>query len=315
MQTVSEVQDWLTQVYGFPVPELFARFVQTVSTFMEEGYENPYDYLGWELSPAQCLGSKKTGSTGHKIAKRYPLTPIELFSFGWSGADGEHYGYLIHAPELNQTDNPIVEYGPMNDFGMNLIGKDTQSGLEGLLSLVLEFEYAKALHKHNELSAILGLYPSMEKASWYQNYRTFAPLVPEDWRYEPSSDKVGVLAPAEKFSPEHDIAIAQLNYRQKPHHILPQEILETAQNFLSEGYPATALAIIRECYWQRSDADNYSQYAPLWQQAYIDLDRQLLADTVDDLIHDSNRQTIDQGMNLLRSSRIDIALFNRDKTE
>ena len=203
MQSVSEIQDWLTEVYGFPIPKLFAQATQFVLTFMEEGYEDTFKYLGWELSPAYFLF--KGTQIGHNIADRYSRTPIEMFSFGWSGADGEHYGYLVHAPEGNQTDYPIVEFAPMNDFGVNLIGEDTHSGLENLLSLRVISGYTTALDKHQALASALGIHPSAQKADWYNNRRSCTPQIPEGYHYEISSDGVGVLAPLDAFSPDHSV--------------------------------------------------------------------------------------------------------------
>ncbi|MBE7380850.1 MAG: hypothetical protein F6J95_005520 [Leptolyngbya sp. SIO1E4] len=281
MRFITEIQAWLTETYGFPVPRLFAEVTRIVLTFMEEGYHDPFDYLGWELTPALHLFSN--GQAGHDLFARHPWTPIEMFSFGWSGTDGEHYGYLIHAPELKQSDYPIVEFEPMNDFGLNLVGPDTRSGLEGLLSLIVGAEYATALHKHHELAFMLDLHPTAQKADWYQNRRAVIPAIPDGWRYEPTSDGVGVLAPAHTFSPNHE-ADSACDYEIQAVESDLQTILRKAEIALEQGYPATALAIIRESYWQQYDVDNFNQYAPLWSQAYADLGRPLLADTVDRIL-------------------------------
>ena len=101
MLSVLEIQAWLTEAYGFPIPRLFAKATQLVLTFMEEGYEDTYEYLDWSFTPALHLFESR--QDGRNIAERYDQTPLEMFSFGWSGADGEHYGYLIHVPKLNQA--------------------------------------------------------------------------------------------------------------------------------------------------------------------------------------------------------------------
>lgn len=282
MPSVSEIQDWLAEVYGFPIPKLFAQTTQLVLAFMEEGYEDTFEYLGWALSPAYSFF--KGMQTGHKVADRYSCTPIEMFSFGWSGTDGEHYGYLVHAPELNQTDFPIVEFEPMNDFGVNLIGEDTRSGLENLLSLMAISGYAAALDQHEALASALDLYPSAQKADWYNNHRAVVPQIPEGYRYQTSSDGVGVLAPSEAFSPDHSVVLADIDdiYDLEIGH---QQLLKKAQTALNKGYPATALAIIRERYWQEGFEDNqFDHYAPLWQQVYEALDRPLLSSAVENAL-------------------------------
>ncbi|MEO1400626.1 MAG: hypothetical protein AAFV72_05150 [Cyanobacteria bacterium J06635_1] len=305
MHSVVEVQSWLTESYGFPIPRLFAEATQLVLTFMAEGYEDTFEYLGWELTPALHLFGN--GQQAHEIAYRYDWTPLELFSFGWSGSDGEHYGYLIHAPELHQLDYPIVEYGPMNDFGIIFIGRDTRSGLEGLLSLIIESEYATALHKHRDLVSALELRPSVEKTDWYQNWKAFIPEVPEGWRYEPSSDGVGVLAPVPLFSPEHSAFMAHFDRSTKLTVAdLSDEIesvLEMAQTALDGTYPATALAMIRESYWQIGDS--FHQYAPLWRQTYLDLGRPLLATAVDHALKD--RQVVQNHNSVAKAEAIVIA--------
>ena len=281
MLSVSEIQDELTEAYGFPIPRLFAETTQLVLTFMEEGYEDTSEYLGWTFTPALHLFG--SGKNRRNIAERYDQTPLEMFPFGWSGNDGEHYGYLVHAPELNQTDYPIVEFEPMSDFGVNLIGPDTRSGWEGLLSLIMESEYATALHKHDQLALALGLYPSAQKADWYKNRRTFIPPLPAGWRYEATSDGVGVLAPTNTFSPDHSPAFADVNQTYNLD-IQLQKLIKMAQTSLAGGYPATALAVIRERYWQERGGDKVEQYASLWRQAYLDLSRPLLANAVESLL-------------------------------
>jgi len=68
------------------------------------------------------------------------------------------------------------------------------------------------------------------------------PTVPEGWHYLPSSDGAGVLAPAAQFHPTFPHSLDD-----RPNQIL---VLDAALEHAAEHFPATALWLLRECYWR-----------------------------------------------------------------
>jgi len=90
----------------------------------------------------------------------------------------------------------------------------------------------------------LGIVPDPRMAG--RNYddghgKPEMPTVPEGWHYLPSSDGAGVLAPAAQFHP----TFPHLDDRPNP--IL---VLDAALGHAAEHFPATALWLLRECYWR-----------------------------------------------------------------
>src|SRR5438105_3448690 len=83
----------LSESLGFKVPTRFTEFVGRL-----------YDFANGD--PAVCLDAFETalGLFPQGEDARYSGTPPELFPVGTTGCDGDHYGYLLHAPELELDD-------------------------------------------------------------------------------------------------------------------------------------------------------------------------------------------------------------------
>jgi hypothetical protein len=106
---------------GFRVP---AEFVQLAEWIYDEADGDPYrccDEFGNVLGVSACDQSV-----------RYDSTPCELFPFGWPGVDGVHYGYVVHAPELQLPDYPVGHYCPADSDGVVVKGKCTTEGLAAI---------------------------------------------------------------------------------------------------------------------------------------------------------------------------------------
>jgi hypothetical protein len=100
--------------------------------------------------------------------------------------------------------------------------------------------------------AELGIVPDPAKAG--RNYdgdhgKPVLPTVPEGWCHVPSSDGVGVLAPAKKFDPACSYSMAD-----RPN---VDSVLHDSVRYLANGFPATALWLLRECYWRTWPSAKY----------------------------------------------------------
>jgi hypothetical protein len=90
------------------------------------------------------------------------------------------------------------------------------------------------------------------------------PTIPEGWWYERARDGVGVLAPAESFSPDGPIDLEA--------HV-PSEAILIADDALEAGLPAAPLLAARSLY----DDDHTSRAGQCMKRAYRALGRDLLA--------------------------------------
>src|SRR5688572_28711137 len=117
----------LSTEYGFRVPEAFAtvgRVAFEACCDQNEAFQAFYaDICDLYLGPD----------------RRYQQTPPELFPIGGMGVDGVHYGYVFHAPELRRDDYPIGELCPMDSDGVFLVGSDTRTAFENLISTSLSY--------------------------------------------------------------------------------------------------------------------------------------------------------------------------------
>jgi len=239
----------LTASFGFPVPPPFVTLLNALCHdcgSAEAACERIDDALHWLLAGDD---------------QRYTQTPPELFPIAATGVDGGHFGYVIHAPELVAPDYPIARFEPMDSGGVYLLGCSTFEAVETHISSAILYE-----QQHGWPSALshewwpevstrlhhLGIEPDPAKAD--RNYdggdgKVVVPVVPDGWRWIPGSDGIGVLAPANEFHPAFPHSMED-----RPNVGL---ILEAASRYATDHFPATALWLLRECYWRTwSDADD-----------------------------------------------------------
>jgi hypothetical protein len=270
----------LSSAYGFPIPPLFAKFIHcTVQLRAKPEYQSISDE--WDL-----IAFLVNGYVGRVLLKtsdsgRYFHTPPELFPFGSNGADGIHYGFVVHAPELEQSDYPIGEFAPMDDTGVTLIGNTTKTALECLLSEALEIEESGKRSLIDELAQTLDLSTAPEKVR--EDYTTPIQLyIPSGWYFEPSGDGIGVLAPSSFWSPNTP-TIETWEFETIERGIERPDVdraIEEVQRAFYDEYPATALFILRELYWRDPGLDLLEMIAPWWQRAYEELNRSCLAEAI-----------------------------------
>jgi hypothetical protein len=299
MLSDAEIVESLSARYGFRIPLMFAQFIR----FNLEAWENAnyqeyyscvdrrYDVLLFYLRglAGQMLAPELVFNSG-----RYFHTPLELFPFGGNGCDGIHYGYVIHAPELQLNDYPIGEFSPMDGTGVSLIGSTTRAAFECFISETLAYydecldlsDVNEVLKKELIVDLARTLMITPTPTTIRQNYETpIIPDVPDGWHYEPSGDGVGVLAPKAAFAPD-TLTLQTWSFdprRSDDLYYVPQDTagaLNAAKLALNQNYPATALFILREAYWRDPDGDVFAAAVELWQHTYFELGRPLLAQAV-----------------------------------
>lgn len=231
--------------FGFPVPPPFVTLLNALCEGCDSAEavrERIDSTLGWYLADVDA---------------RYERTPPELFPFAVTGVDGGHFGYVIHAPELAAPDHPIARFEPMDNDGVCLVGATTFEAAETLLSQEMRQDeddggppwpcafssawWPAAAARLRDL----GIDPAPSKAGRQCDAgrgRPVAPDIPRGWHHAPGSDGIGVLAPTHLF-----------------HSTLPSRmegdadigaVLEAASRHAAEHFPASALWLLRECYWR-----------------------------------------------------------------
>ena len=237
----------LTKIFGFPVPPPLVVFLNALCQDCASGeavYNRVADSLEWLLVVSEYGDA------------RYQQTPPELFPIATTGVDGGHFGYVIHAPELALSDYPIARFEPIDSNGAYLLGASTFEAVETEISA--NMRYAQEYDRHSSLASFewwpgvsarlarLGIMPDPSKGG--RNHdddgsgKPVMPTVPEGWHYVPSSDGAGVLAPAAQFHPTFPHCLAD-----RPN---PTLVLDAALKHAAEHFPATALWLLRECYWR-----------------------------------------------------------------
>ena len=87
------------------------------------------------------------------------------------------------------------------------------------------------------------------------NHRLVLPTVPQGWRYFPTTDGIGVLAPRDAFS----------SVDHSPDGLETAEMHSQAVAALRAGYPGTALYYLREAYWWEWTGDPAFVREICWQ--------------------------------------------------
>jgi hypothetical protein len=217
-------RDTVSEKLGVLAPKELVRLAQWM-----------YDRSGGD--PYECSGlfCRFTGIGASDAAARYDSTPPEMFPFGVPGVDGLHYGFLVHAPELEADDYPVGYICPMGSDGVLVEGVGTCDGIASIIRL-----WGDKAHDsmRRELSAgYLQPTKAADKAIAVDEVIH----IPAGWEFLPSSDGVGVLAPANLFAPEVPVVLDQYG---------PVEpFLAAAREAISASHLGTALFYLREGYW------------------------------------------------------------------
>lgn len=214
----------LSRALDFKVPARFADYVFQI-----------FEFAGGH--PERCLDAFQAtlGLYPNGQKARYRGTPPELFPVGSTGCDGDHYGFLLHAPELDLDELPYAHYCPMDSDGVILVGSTTEQGIASVMARHLSYDFVGPEEKElvRDIARPCNIRPEEEQNP--------AIPIPNGWRFLPSSDGVGTLAPAKLFAAPPVVEFD----RYGP----PTPFVEAADSALKEGYFATALHYLREGLW------------------------------------------------------------------
>lgn len=214
----------LSKSLRFKVPSRFAKFVCQL-----------YDFANGDR--ALCLDAfdAALGLFPKGPDARYPATPPELFPVGSTGCDGDHYGFLLHAPELELDELPFCHYCPMDSDGVIVVGSSTEQGLASVMAHHLSYDFLSADEKKLivDIATACNIRPQVEPNPFIS--------VPKGWHFLPSSDGVGTLAPAKWF--------ASLFPTEYDRYQSPDPFVAAADVATSGGFLGTALHYLREGLW------------------------------------------------------------------
>lgn len=243
-----DVAACLGEAYGVEPPSRVVELAQAAFKHAtREGFVNDTDYLSFGGLGFDLAGLAQRPVWPECEPYGYPCTPPELFVFGSPGVDGIHYGFVVHTPELSPY--PLAALNPM----------DTEGGIRALGSTDAETD------------ALLA--PGGSQAPVFDpRWPAIEPGVPEGWRHEPTSDGVGVLAPADAFGDAPVVDVA--------HYSALAPVERAANLAVMHGHPATSLWLLREFFANNHHGDTVSARAALrlMAQAYRALGRPLLAE-------------------------------------
>ena len=269
-------REGLSRAFGFQVPTALVSVLNAICDECETAalaYDRVDGLLGWLLADSE---------------QRYQQTPAELFPIAATGVDGGHFGYVIHAPELGASDYPIARFEPMDGEGAYLLGATTVEAIETQISTNMldlgsdDPAYPSSFQwwpNARSRLAELGIEPDLSKAN--RNYVggdgiAAQPPFLEGWRHLQSSDGVGVFAPSELFNPSIDHPVGE-----------PRDISSVIRTSLEQkSYPATALWLLRECYWHvwSGGTHDVAEICRAMMDVYEHLDRPSLAAVVEQRI-------------------------------
>ncbi len=297
--TENEIIKNLSTAYGIQIPRDFANVILHVheqASLQGERFGEYLDFMFEFWFSDKILTDKIVEDANDYGYFGYNTVPIEFFPFAGTGVAGIALGFVIHAPEIEVEDYPIGEFYPAGS-GVYCLGDTTRNAFEFLLARGLKcnsveyktehygeevsdkmlnyFKLAEqeARQKIFALSMLLNV--NQDKLMIPKNYgiHQIVPKTPTDWRFEPTADGIGVLAHQSKFSPI-------FNYSQVPKFNDLDEELKFIKQILQQGFPATALWIIREKYWAGHFERPFAEITELWAKIYEVLNRPMLAKRV-----------------------------------
>jgi hypothetical protein len=259
----------LGQAFGFQPPSILVDVLNEICRgcrTAEAACDRVDETLGWILADEE---------------QRYQNTPPELFPVAATGVDGGHFGYVIPAPELGQLDFPLARFEPTLNIGAEVIGYSTREAIELELSRRWFEEEDGWVPDKRSLGwsprlqtglAKLGIFPHKSKTQpTFGEYKPSFELT--GWLHRTSSDGVGVFAPVASFSPEIIEVVAND----------VEATIKVSNSLCEQGYPASALLLLRESYWQEWSSSGVvlADLCRAMKSAYIGLGRPVFADVLD----------------------------------
>lgn len=254
----------ISEAVRFRVPSNFAKFIGQIYDFGKGDPEVCNSALSETIGIFPCGQSAK-----------YSSTPPELFPVGSTGCDGEHYGFVLQAPELDLDDLPFGQICPM-DFGRVFVfAANSEEGISKKAWDMLDCN--RRMLKDNPTSDYLREIDRISKAT--VQYCEITPKrrvnceisIPYGWKHLPSEDGIGTLAPSTWFAPKTLTKFEKWTLKQ---------YTSAATDETQRGYYATALHYLREGFWNNwrtGPSDLAKQMCDL----YCLMDRQVIAEALD----------------------------------
>lgn len=262
----------LDEALGFALPA-------TMRTLLRIAFEEANDDLGEFLNSyfdvanfyfAGDLAAVFIEGPRESFDVRYTSTPPELCPFGCPGRDGAHYGFIVHAPELVQSDYLVGELAPADEAGVLIIGRNTDDAIRNLVSFTAESgerlaETRVADRMLNELKISLD---EDRDPLWMKDEKV-SPVVPAGYSFHETPDGVGVLAKSDAFSGALELP---------PAHAPLNSYLEAADRYLNVYHPGDALVLLKHASWHyRHEGGALRRlYTPM-ARTYDALDRPLFS--------------------------------------
>lgn len=265
MVDVSVVRDRLSAYHGTRVPHSVARFVAWLAedpehaSLLDEGASLLPNY---DLAIADAAAPIPV-----RPISRYQREPPEFMAFAQTGQDGEQIGVLDLAPELERDELPFVTFFPMDmNNEVCLLGDEL-----GIASSTFLAHWSEDEPRSLKLSGLFdralprGRWPGLTPPQF---------SAPKGYRFEQTSDRVGVLAPVDAFGPEE--TDAELDDFEND--------IEHAERLLSDGYPASAIAIARGVRADGAEELEFEAACAVWRAAASMLRRPWHVAMVDEVV-------------------------------
>jgi hypothetical protein len=242
---------------SFRLPAIFVALVEFLMDGLDPEDPDVWRYASWmDRGGDLFCGDISSNLLGRPPRGDDPLTlcgelssafqPLEIIPFCWNGGDALHYGWAVLAPELDAEDHMCVSFAPGDDRAVWL-GDTTKEALENLLvgSMANWTSWGRrqglASPAEDErwvaVCRALGLRPEIGTrriTAGARSKRAIRPEVPPGWRYEPTGDGIGVLAPVSAFAPG--------TFRMDR---AWDDELAWARRFLADGHPGSALCVLK----------------------------------------------------------------------
>ncbi len=270
------VRDRLSAYHGTRVPASIARFVAWLAEVPEHAallQERACLYAAYDVAAFADPGVP----VPVRSTLRYDREPPEFMAFAVTGNDGEKIGVLELAPELARDELPFVTFFPMEfEAEVCLLGDELGAALAMYLAYP-SVEGPRALE-------LPGLFEKVLPAVRWPGFEVPAFPAPHGYRFVQTLDRVGVLAPADAFGPD----LESLSYHYPKAGVL-EAAIERATRLLSDGFPASAIAVAREvraC----AESDLLAPACTVLRDAALMLRRPWHAAMVDEIVADERQR-------------------------
>ena len=256
------IKEDIVKVLGFEPSEDFIELIREFSIKFN-GIENAF------IKIANYFGGGSFESI--KEDNTYENIPIEAELFFDTGGDGELYGFLNIAPEIQNFKKPLISFTPGNGL-IIFFGNGIKKGVRNLIN----YNYDNYNFEKDEILFLtsLNFLPFDKKyeplfINYSLNQINEIPLNKHNnYKYEITLDGVGVFADKKHFINKNIIKKNGDN------------LITSARNLINK-YPASSLVILKNELYKffRSPASNPDQYLKLLKlirKAYKNLDKKSL---------------------------------------